>query len=249
MSTDIPPDPRQEPVKLCVMEGYSLWAKSYDTRWNTLIATEELYSLPILDGLDGDTALDVGAGTGRFSLRLARRGWKVTAVDPNADMLSIAERTAVRESLQVGFIHSPIEGGVPVPPSAFDLVVCALTLCHVPDLPGAIREFHRAMAPGGHLLITDVHPDFVAAGMPTQFVEGGVTYHLPNEPHTQEDYLQAVGDAGLNISTVLSIPGREVPGEFETEFMRENFNDVNFALIVLAQKDQDCTSTSPPAVV
>ena len=218
------------------MEGYSRWAKFYDTKWNTLIATEELYSLAILDSLGGETVLDVGAGTGRFALKLARRGWKVTALDPNSDMLSIAERTAVSEGLPIRFKHSPIEGGLPVLPSAFDLVVCALTLCHVPDLRGAIREFHRAMAPGGHLLITDVHPDFVAAGMPTQFVEGETTYQLPNEPHTLDDYLQAIGDVGLHISTVLTVPGREVPGGFVSEFMRENFNDVNFALIALAQK-------------
>ena len=72
--------------------------------------------------------------------------------------------------------------------------------------------------------------------MPTQFVEHDVTYHLPNEPHTRDDYLQAVADTGLSISTVLDIPGREVPVGFVNEFIRENFNDVNFAFIVLAQK-------------
>ena len=230
------PHARQGPVKLSVMGGYSRWAKFYDTKWNTLIATEELYSLAILDGLHGETALDVGAGTGRFALKLARRGWNVTALDPNADMLSIAERIAVCEGLPIRFIHSSIEDGLPVLPSAFDLVVCALTLCHVPDLRGAIQEFHRAIAPGGHLLITDVHPDFVAAGMPTQFVEGGITYHLPNEPHTQDDYLQAIGDAGLHLSTMLSISCREIPGGFENEFMLENFSDVKFARVALAQK-------------
>ena len=43
------PHARQEPVKLSVMKGYSRWAKFYDTNWNTLISTEELYSLAILD--------------------------------------------------------------------------------------------------------------------------------------------------------------------------------------------------------
>ena len=230
------PDAPQEPVKLSVAEGYSRWSKFYDTKWNTLIATEELYSLEILERLQGETALDVGAGTGRFALKLAQRKWKVTALDPNLDMLSIAELAAAREGLPIRFIRSSIEGGLPIPSTAFDLVVCALTLCHVPDLRGAIREFHRALAPGGHLLITDVHPDFISAGMPTQFVEHDMTYHLPNEPHARDDYLQAITDTGLSLSTVLDIPGREIPGGFVNEFIRENFNDVNFAFIVLAQK-------------
>ena len=237
MSRAVQPDSRQEPVKLSVTDGYSRWARFYDTKWNTLIATEELHSLDMLDRLQGETALDVGAGTGRFTLKLAQREWKVTALDPNLDMLSIAELAASREGLPIRFMRSSIEGGLPIPSAAFDLVVCALTLCHVPDLRGAMREFHRVLAPGGHLLITDVHPDFISAGMPTQFVEDEVTYHLPNEPHTRDDYLQAVADTGLSITTVLEIPGREVPGGFVNDFMRENFNDVNFALIVLARKD------------
>ncbi len=237
MSRAVQPDSRQQPVRLSVTEGYSRWAKFYDTKWNTLIAAEELYSLPMLDSLEGETALDVGAGTGRFSLKLARNGWNVTSLDPNPDMLSFAEGTANNESLPIRFIHSPIEGGLSVPSDSFDLVVCALTLCHIPDLRGSVNEFHRAMAPGGHLLITDVHPDFISAGFPTQFVEDEVTYHLPNEPHTRDNYLQAVSDTGLDISKVLDIPGKETPGGFINPFMRENFGDVNFALIVLARKE------------
>ena len=109
------PDAQQEPVKLSVMEGYSRWAKFYDTRWNTLIATEELYSLGMLDRLDGEAALDVGAGTGRFSLKLARNGWKVSALDPNPDMLSFAERAAAREGLPIEFTHSSIAGRSTIP--------------------------------------------------------------------------------------------------------------------------------------
>ena len=227
---------RQEAVKVSVMEGYSRWAKTYDAMWNTLIATEEAYSLDLLASLRGETAIDVGAGTGRLALKLARRGWRVVALDPNVEMLAVAERTAAGEGLPMEFLRASIEDGLPVESGAFDLVMCALTLCHVPDLRGAVGEFYRSVVPGGHLFLTDVHPDFVAAGMPTQFVENGVTYHLPNEPHTREDYLSAVVDAGFDISDVFDVPGSEVPGGFETEFMRARFSDVNFALVVLSRK-------------
>ena len=220
------------------MEGYSRWAKTYDTSWNTLIATEEVYSLKLLDSLEGITALDVGAGTGRFALKLSRKGWKVTAIEPNARMLAIAKGAAARENLPLDILSASIEDDIPIESAAFDLVVCALTLCHVANLGGAVREFHRTMTLGAHLLITDVHPDFVSAGMPTQFVEDGVTYYLPNEPHTRDDYLQAVEGTGLTLCAVRDVPGSEVPGGFETEFMRKNFGSVNFALIVLARKER-----------
>ena len=86
------------PVKLGLTEGYSRWAQTYDTTWNTLIATEEVYSLDLLAGLEGRTALDAGAGTGRFALKLARRGWQVTAIEPNPAMQAIAAtRRGLRE--------------------------------------------------------------------------------------------------------------------------------------------------------
>ena len=47
------PDARQEPVKLSIADGYSRWSKFYDSKWNTLIATEERYSLGMLDSLAG----------------------------------------------------------------------------------------------------------------------------------------------------------------------------------------------------
>lgn len=219
------------------MEGYSRWAQTYDTTWNTLIATEEAYSLDLLDNLEGMTALDAGAGTGRFALKLGRRGWKVTAIEPNPAMQAIAKRAAAWENIPIKFVSASLGDEVPVESAAFDLVVCALTLCHVANLRGAVREFYRIMAPGAHLLITDVHPDFVSCGMPTQFVDDGVTYHLPNEPHTRNDYLLAVADAGFAVSVVRDVLGCEVPGEFETGFMRKNFGSVNFALIVLARKE------------
>ena len=225
-------------MKLSLTEGYSRWAKTYDTTWNTLIATEEVYSLTLLDSLEGITALDAGAGTGRFALKLGRKGWKVTAIEPNADMLAIARGAAMRENLHIEFMSASIEDDIPVESAAFDLVVCTLTLCHVANLGGAVREFYRTMSSGAHLLITDVHPDFVSAGMPTQFAEDGVTYYLPNEPHSRDDYLQAVERTGLTLCDVRDVPGSEVPEELETEFMRKNFDSVNFALIVLARKEE-----------
>ena len=55
-----------------------------------------------------------GAGTGRYALKLARRGWNVTALDANREMLSIANDAAVNEGLSIEFIQGRIEDGVPV---------------------------------------------------------------------------------------------------------------------------------------
>ncbi|WP_241582192.1 class I SAM-dependent methyltransferase, partial [Rosenbergiella nectarea] len=53
---------------------------------------------------------------------------------------------------------------LPVEDGAVDLVVCALALAHVPDLEPVLAEFARVLRPGGHLVISDMHPEVVARG-------------------------------------------------------------------------------------
>jgi ubiquinone/menaquinone biosynthesis C-methylase UbiE len=55
------------------------------------------------------------------------------------------------------------------------------------------REFYRVLREGGHLLITDFHPDAIAdLGWRTHATRPEGTYFLPNMPYTREDYLDAV---------------------------------------------------------
>src|SRR5579884_4261728 len=142
-------------------EGYARWAATYDSETNALIVLEEEHAFPILDGLSFTNALDVGAGTGRYTLRLARTGAHVTALDQSPEMLAVARESAQQEGLSVDFRLGSFDGGLPFADNQFDLVTCALMLCHVPDLAHAAQEFHRVLQPGGHLLITDFHPSSV----------------------------------------------------------------------------------------
>lgn len=70
-----------DPIEVTVQKGYSLWADVYD-QGNALIALDESRVEPRLADLEVGRALDVGAGTGRYALKLARRGFQVTAIDP-----------------------------------------------------------------------------------------------------------------------------------------------------------------------
>ena len=49
--------------------------------------------------------LDVGCGTGNFSLKLARMGLKVTGIDISDNMLKVAENKARAEGLIIDFIN------------------------------------------------------------------------------------------------------------------------------------------------
>src|SRR6185437_11433648 len=110
------------------------WSASYDHEKNGLIFAEEPHVERLLAQISFSRVLDVGAGTGRYALKFARRGAHVTAVDQSLDMLDIARQAAQREGLSIDFRLASIETGLPFPSQEFDLAICALTLSHVPHL-------------------------------------------------------------------------------------------------------------------
>jgi len=78
-----------------------------------------------LEGVE--TALDVGAGTGRFSLWLAARGVRVTHVDVSAGMIERAHRDAVKAGLaeRMAFRQGRLADIGGYAPGQFDLVICS----------------------------------------------------------------------------------------------------------------------------
>jgi malonyl-CoA O-methyltransferase len=220
-------------------EGYARWANHYDQELNPLIAVEEPRVDAILGRLDVATALDVGAGTGRLALKLARRGVAVTAIDQSAEMLAVAEENARSEGLAIDVRLGSLQEGLPFAAAKFDLVTCALMLCHVPDLGQATREFYRVLRESGYLLITDFHPDAVTKmGWRTVAARPEGHYLLPNMPHTRASYLQAVERAGFALLDVQDVLVRDVPEGCVPfhEAMVSEHGDSSLCLVVFAQK-------------
>lgn len=221
-----------------VQEGYAIWAATYDQEPNGLIALEERQVNRLLAPLSFSDVLDVGTGTGRHALQLARHGASVTAVDQSAQMLAVARQAAQREGLSIVFRPHALEERLPFDAHAFDLVVCALTLCHVPHLAAVVAEFARVLRPGGYLLISDFHPDHVLYGWRTAFRREGVIYRLPTVGHTKRGYLEAIMTSGLGILEVAESLVGELPEGSVPEEMRRAYADKPFCLSILAQMPQ-----------
>jgi len=100
--------------------------------------------------------LDLGAGTGALSSRIAARlpGASLTLLDADASMLAEAELRLAPHRVRVTFVRGSFFDPLP----ACDVAVAALALHHVRDLDekGALyRNVHRAIVPGGFLLDAD----------------------------------------------------------------------------------------------
>jgi SAM-dependent methyltransferase len=101
-----------------------------------------------------ERALEVGAGTGYFSLNLLGAGviGSSVATDISAGMLRRLSETASALGLEVETVRSDAER-LPLPDGSFDLLLGHAVLHHLPDVGRALAEFERVLAPGGTLAI------------------------------------------------------------------------------------------------
>jgi SAM-dependent methyltransferase len=97
-------------------------------------------------------ALEVGAGTGYFSLNLLRAGVieRATAADISAGMLRQLAATARRLGLEIEAVPADAEK-LPFEDDTFDLVLGHAVLHHLPAVESAFAEFRRVLVPGGTL--------------------------------------------------------------------------------------------------
>ena len=106
-----------------------------------------------LGGLDGERfpdALEIGCGTGYFSLNLLQMGTieRLTATDISPGMLRRLAATAESLGLEVETVATEAEQ-LPFEDESFDLVFGHAVLHHIPDLERALAEFKRVLRPGG----------------------------------------------------------------------------------------------------
>jgi SAM-dependent methyltransferase len=98
--------------------------------------------------LTGAQVLDIGCGTGAFSLCALSRGSTVTSVDIGRNLLKIARHKGVTRPVQADARLLPFAD------SSFDLVISSECIEHTGDASAAVREMLRVLRPGGRLALT-----------------------------------------------------------------------------------------------
>jgi SAM-dependent methyltransferase len=98
-------------------------------------------------------SLEIGAGTGYFTLNLLRAGviGEAVATDISPGMLETLSESAERLGQDVRTIRCEADK-LPFADESFDLVFGHAVLHHLPDLAGAFAEFERVLRPGGTIV-------------------------------------------------------------------------------------------------
>jgi ubiquinone/menaquinone biosynthesis C-methylase UbiE len=149
-------------------------APDYDSKWGITYDERGVEQVlgkmrKALGGNRGPFArsLEIGAGTGYFTLNLLRAGAVEEAVasDISQGMLDQLSRSADTLGLAVDTVRCDA-AKLPFDDDAFDLVFGHAVLHHIPDLDGAFSEFRRVLRPGGTVVFCgepSLYGDRVAA--------------------------------------------------------------------------------------
>lgn len=132
--------------------GYNLLADYYAQREKYWDSFEKGRVLPLLGEVKDKKILDVGAGTGRLAIRLAKAGAKVTALDVSEAMLNKLKAKSYKLKAVVGDAEN-----LPFADESFDIVIAAFLVVHLKDPNRFFKEAYRVLKQSGLFLINNIN--------------------------------------------------------------------------------------------
>src|SRR6185295_9305087 len=174
-------------------KGYDLWAETYDRTPNPVVALDRRHARTHLRPQSGERILDAGCGTGANLRAIARAGAKPVGLDFSFGMLSQAQMAAPRALLA----QADLNAEFPLKRATFDALLCSLVSEHLTNLSTFFAEAFAVLKREGRFVFSAFHPEIACAGVEANFEQDGTEYRLGAEPHTVDDFLNRMDDAGF----------------------------------------------------
>lgn len=118
---------------------------------------------PTLFRLLGDVKekkiLDAGCGQGYLSRLLAKRGAKMTAVEPADSLINYAKKLELTDKLGIDYIQQDLSSCQSTT-NDFDIVISNMVFMDIPDYKTAIQNCISALKSGGKFIFSISHPCF-----------------------------------------------------------------------------------------
>jgi ubiquinone/menaquinone biosynthesis C-methylase UbiE len=142
-----------------VRNVYETLADEYDERIPGNGVVDDMFTDSEINFLLGkiradDEVLDMGCGTGRFTIPLAERVKAVSGLDLSPMMLATARKKLADRGLAADLREGDM-AALPFADGSFDVVVSMLAMMHIPreDRQQVFREVARVLRPGGRFLV------------------------------------------------------------------------------------------------
>jgi ubiquinone/menaquinone biosynthesis C-methylase UbiE len=185
---------------------YDAW---YQTPLGAFAHALELDAILALAGVKpGEQAVDIGCGTGIYTVELAQRGARVIGIDPSMEMITIAQEK-LRQAGLTGHFVCGSAGALPFRSQKFDLALAVTSLCFVHSPDRAIEEMRRVLRPGGRLVLGELNCFSPWAAW--RRLKGFFRETIYNQAHfwnrqELEGLLRAQGFHSSNVRTLLYFP-------------------------------------------
>jgi len=140
---------------------YDRLASHYDKRWQAYIKATLSSVLEVADFRGDESVLDVPCGTGELEQRLLEK-WPdlcITGTDLSPGML--AQAKAKDLASRVCWLEADVTE-LPLPDQSFDCVICSSSFHYFRAPQKAFAAMHRALRPGGRLILLDWCDDYWA---------------------------------------------------------------------------------------
>jgi len=115
------------------------------------VAGEEYFDIVTSEMVNAETVvLDLGCGSGRWSLYIADRVACIESIDPSDSVYAAASTLSKKKNVRVTQAGA---GNIPFPDESFDFILCLGVLHHIPDTARALHGATQKLKPGGHALL------------------------------------------------------------------------------------------------
>lgn len=137
-------------------QAYDNW---YETKTGQLIdEVETALAMELLKPQKGMKVLDIGCGTGNYSIKLTELGCNVTAVDVSQKMIDIAMEKTLQKKMEIDFRIGQVEK-LAFKENSFDAVVSITAIEFFDNVQKGIEEIFRVAKVGAPILIGTINKE------------------------------------------------------------------------------------------
>lgn len=165
-----------------IIKAYTQDAEFYDSeRFESKVGRYyyELERSRILKWLKGPKVLELGCGTGRYTISFTKLGFDCTGIDITPAMLEVAKKKAKKEGLHLKLVEMDVHE-LAFKDNTFDSVFCDRAFKFFQPIK-VLKEVYRVLKPNGRIIIDTEAKQLVANKLP--FI-GAINLTITSKSHT-----------------------------------------------------------------